>query len=220
MPLQRSPAARVTAPSPRLSRGPAPSVHSAVADTDDAQLVGRLKRGDGAAFDEAYARHNAALYAFLARLLGRRDLAEDLLQETWLRLATRAADLRDDTRLRAWLFTVARNLSLSFLRWRLLDGERLGTLRVSWFRDGGQPSPFDLTAASELEARLERALAALPVRYREVLLLCGVHGLAPQDAAAVLRLQPEALRQRLARARAMIEDQLDDGVAAVPREAE
>jgi RNA polymerase sigma-70 factor (ECF subfamily) len=195
-----------------------------VGETEDPELVRRLRRGDATAFDEAYARHNASLHGFLARLLGRRDLAEDLLQETWLRLATRAADLREDTRLGAWLFTVARNLSLSFLRWRVLDGERLGTLRVSWFRDAGQPSPFDLTAASQLEARLERALAALPVRYREVLLLCAVHGLAPQDAAAVLRIQPEALRQRLARARTMIEEQLEErleeGSEARTREAE
>jgi RNA polymerase sigma-70 factor (ECF subfamily) len=185
-----------------------------VVESEDQELVRRLRRGDAAAFDEAYARYHAPVFGYLARLLGRRDLAEDLLQETWLRLATRAAELREDTRLDAWLFTVARNLSVSFLRWRVLDGERLGALRIAGLRQSGEPTPFDLTAASELERRLEEALAALPVLYREVLLLCAVHGLAPQDAAAVLGIAPEALRQRLARARTMIETRLDDGARA------
>jgi RNA polymerase sigma-70 factor (ECF subfamily) len=57
------------------------------------------------------------------------------------------------------------------------------------------------------------------VRYREVLLLCGVHGLAPQDAAAVLGIAPEALRQRLSRARSMIESRLEDGERAAEAEA-
>ena len=190
-----------------------------MAPADDQDLVRRLKEGDASAFDEAYRRHHAALYGFLVRLLGRRDIAEDLLQETWLRLASRAPELRDDTHLPAWLFTVARNLSLSFLRWRSLDDERLGALRVAWFRQPADPTPFDLTAASQLERRLEVALAALPVRYREVLILCAVNGLAPQDAATVVGVTPEALRQRLARARAMIESHLDEQEPTAAREA-
>src|SRR4051812_34519236 len=147
-------------------------------------LVSRLRSGDVAAFDEAYRDHHVRLFGFLARLLGRRDLAHDLLQETFLRLATRAGDLRPDTRLDAWLFTVARNLSLSFLRWRVLDGERLSR----WGRRPGHepPSPFDLASASQLERRLEGAVAGLPARYREVVLLVLVEGLEPRDAATVL----------------------------------
>jgi RNA polymerase sigma-70 factor (ECF subfamily) len=179
----------------------------------DAALVLRLKAGEGSAFDEVYARFNGRLYAFLARVLGRRDLAEDLLQETWMRLATRAAGLRDDTRLGAWLFTVARNLTMSFRRWRALDGERLAILHL---REPAQPSALDDATASETARRLERALAALPAKYREVLLLVGVEGMDRQDAAAVLGLRDEALRQRLARARVMIKLhlELDEAVAA------
>jgi RNA polymerase sigma-70 factor (ECF subfamily) len=176
-------------------------------------LVARLKRGDVAAFDEAYAIHNHRLFGFLARLTGQRDLAHDLLQETWIRLATRAADLRDDTELGAWLFTVARNLAISFQRWRFLDGQRRADLRPG----DGPSSPFDLTAAAELERRLEVALAALPYRYREVVLLVAVEGLTPQQAAAILRLRPEAVRQRLLRARGMIEQRL--AASEIPRRA-
>jgi RNA polymerase sigma factor (sigma-70 family) len=175
-------------------------------------LVARLRTGDLSAFDEAYARYHTRLFGFLARVTGRRDIAHDLLQETWIRLAARAADLRDDTQLGAWLFTVARNLSVSFQRWRVLERRGLALLGG---HPGSDPSPFELTAAAELERRLEAALAALPLRYREVVLLVAVEGLTPQEAAGILGLRPEAMRQRLLRARDMIEKRLaTDDVAS------
>jgi RNA polymerase sigma-70 factor (ECF subfamily) len=183
-----------------LSRERGPGVGTGV----DA-LVARLRTGDLAAFDEAYARYHARLFGFLARVTGRRDIAHDLLQETWIRLATRAANLRDDTRLDAWLFTVARNLSVSFQRWRMLERQGLALLGGAAAADA---SPFDLTAAAQLEQGLEAALAALPLRYREVVLLVAVEGLTPQEVAGILRLRPENVRQRLRRARDMIEKRL------------
>lgn len=176
---------------------------------DERELVRRLQGGDGAAFDEAYRRYRARVYGFVARLHGRRDGIEDLVQEVWLRLATHAGRLRDDTELGAWLYTVARNLVLGKHRWRLLDAERLFTLSRAPRPD--EPTPFDLSQAGETERRLELALQALPLRYREVLLLIAVEGLTPQAAAGVLGLSAEATRQRLSRARAMMQTLLEDG---------
>jgi RNA polymerase sigma-70 factor (ECF subfamily) len=172
--------------------------------TGDEEIVAGLRRGRPGAFDAAYGRYRARIYAFLVRLSGDRALAEDLLQECWLRLARHAAELDEDTRLGPWLYTVARNLFLSHRRWALLDLERLAELRL-WRAVRAEPaSPFEHLAAGETERRLESAIAALPLPYREVLLLVAVERLEPADAAAVLGLTAEALRQRLARARAMI----------------
>jgi RNA polymerase sigma-70 factor (ECF subfamily) len=178
-------------------------------------LVRRLRLGEAAAFDEAYARFHAPLYAFLARLLGRRDLAEDLAQETWMRLATHAGGLRPDTRLGAWLYTVARNLTLSFRRWGAFSKRRLAILHHREDVAAHGASPFELATASETQRRLEAALASLPEKYREVLLLVGVEGLPREDAAAILGLRPDALRQRLLRARGMIEERLGPAEAEV-----
>ena len=199
------------------------------AGDEDDPLVQRLRAGEVAAFDEAYARYHGRLFAFLARMTGRRDLAEDLLQETWLRLASHGLDLRRDTRLEAWLFTVARNLSLSFLRWRVLDGRRRGAAvvvaAVVVERGAVAGAPFEEAAAAQTAERLEAALAALPPRYREVMLLVGVEGLEPHIAAQVLGLRPDAVRQRLLRARDMLKRSLaDEGPAgaapAARKEAE
>ena len=82
------------------------------------ELVAALRAGEPAAFDAVYDAFNARLYNFLARLANRRDVAEDLLEETWLRLVVHALRLQPDTRLGPWLFTVARNLHASNCRSR------------------------------------------------------------------------------------------------------
>ena len=84
-------------------------------------LVARLRNGDPAAFDAVHGAFNTRLFNFLARLSRRRDVAEDLLEETWLRFVDRAPRLRDDTRLGPFLFTVARNLYVSYCRSRLIE---------------------------------------------------------------------------------------------------
>jgi RNA polymerase sigma-70 factor (ECF subfamily) len=175
----------------------------------DAALVARLKRFDSSAYEEAFDRYRAPLFSVLVRLSGNRALAEDLLQETWLRLAANAGRLTDDTRLARWLYTVARNLFAGHRRWVLLDEERLRALG-SWIGRTAPATPFELASATEMQRRAERAAAVLPIKYREALLLVAVHRLEPAEAAAVLGIQPEALRQRLARARGMIAEALGE----------
>jgi RNA polymerase sigma-70 factor (ECF subfamily) len=177
---------------------------------EEQALVAALRRAEPAAFDAAYARWRAPLYAFLARLSGRREVAEDLLQETWMRLALHASRLAPDTDLSAWLHTVARNLFRSHRRWNVVDLALREALARATSRSHEARSPFDFAAASQLERRLEGAIAALPLRYREPLLLTTLQQLTHAQAAQVLGLKPEALRQRLSRARGMLEAQLQD----------
>jgi RNA polymerase sigma-70 factor (ECF subfamily) len=182
-------------------------------------LVQRLRAGDATAFDDVYAAFNTRLFTFLLRLSRRYDLAEDLLEETWLRLVRRAGDLRPDTTLGPWLFTVGRNLYYSVCRNRGIGGLCDGDTPLA-FVAATTPSPFELTAASERERHIEAALASLPAALREVLLLVGVEGLTPTEAAAICGINVDALRQRLHRARTMLARRLDaaDHVAVL-REA-
>jgi RNA polymerase sigma-70 factor (ECF subfamily) len=172
-------------------------------------LVRQVRTGDEAAFDAVYDAFNRRLFTFLLRLSRRREVAEDLLEETWLRLVTHAHKLRPDTRLGPWLFTVARNLHVSYVRSRMFEDSATSGLMTLWPFSVEHASPFETTAANELERRVERALATLPVAAREVLLLVGVAGLDHSDAADVCGLTPEALRQRLHRARTMLARALD-----------
>lgn len=174
-------------------------------ETSEAELVAALGRGEKAAFDEVYARYHARIYRFLIRLAGRRELAEDLFQETFLQLARRGVALREDTSLAAWLFTVARNQYRNHRRWARRDRTR--TL-------GLEPNAHASGPAEQVEARreldaLEAALPTLPPASREVLLLITVEGLEPARAAEVLGIVPAALRQRLSRARVQLAETME-----------
>ena len=177
-----------------------------MAEPPDDEILRGLAHGDAHAFDAVYAALRAPLYAFLVRLSGQTSLAEDLLQEAWLRLARSAAGLPPETQLRPWLFTVVRNLYRSHRRWTLLDGARLRQLGL--MPATSAPSPFEALASTQTEQLLERAILQLPIEQREVLLLCSVSGFEPSQAASLLGITPEATRQRLARARARLRESL------------
>jgi RNA polymerase sigma-70 factor (ECF subfamily) len=171
-------------------------------------LVRRMACGGAEAFDAVYDEYRARLYGFLLRLSRRRDVAEDLLEETWLRLVRHAGRLTPGTRLGPWLFTVARNLYFSYCRSRAVEHEGAAGLMGLWKAAQALPSQFEEAAAGELECRVECALAAVPPYYREVLLLAIAGEMKPAEIARVCGVTPEALRQRLSRARAMLAREL------------
>ena len=170
-------------------------------DAADRTLVDGLRGGVATAFVATHRRFGPRLFSFLVRMCGRKELAEDLYQEMWIKLAVHAPRLLPDTDLAAWLYTVARNLARSERRTDRVrpHGEAMATDIVY---EGA--SPFEWTAANQTQARLEQALADLPAPFREVLLLVVIEGLEHERAAAILDLSPDALRQRLARARAKL----------------
>jgi RNA polymerase sigma-70 factor (ECF subfamily) len=176
-------------------------------------LVGRLRTGDPAAFDAVHNAFNSRLYNFLARLSNHRDVAEDLLEETWLRLVKHAPHLRPDTRLGPWLFTVARHVHASYVRSRLLEDSHATGLLGLWPHGRRGPSPLEAVEASETGRRLTAALASLPLAYREALLLIAIEGMKHSEAAEICGVTAEAMRQRVSRARALLARRLTEAEA-------
>jgi RNA polymerase sigma-70 factor (ECF subfamily) len=168
-------------------------------------MVAGLRRGDPTAFDRVYSTYHSRIFSFLLRLSGRRDTAEDLAQETWLKLARAAPSLREDTTLAPFLLTIARNAFISYRRWALLDLSRIVTFGLEAMGSAEtEPSPETSHENARAIARLEAALQELPVASREVLLLVGVEGIDQDEVARMLGLSYDASRQRLSRARAQL----------------
>lgn len=193
---------------------------------DDADLrawIDGLRRGDPAAFDSVFAAYRRPLYGYLVRMTRHRDIAEDLLQDTFMRLAQHARRLAPDTRLTAWLYTVAHHRVVSWARAQGVRAHLAGSLSDRGAADDGSAaadergSPLEALASSEAQRALERAFAALAPPYREVALLVGVDGLTPREIAAILGLKPDAVRQRLARARGLLAAALGDHAPAAWR---
>jgi RNA polymerase sigma-70 factor (ECF subfamily) len=174
-------------------------------------VVERLRHGGTGALDEVFAAFHTRIFSFLLRLSRRREVAEDLAEETWLRAVAHARRLRPDSRLAPWLFTIARNAYISYCRARLVETTWAADLLSLWPAGSPCRSPFEETAANEFERRLEAAIAALPLRLREVVLLVGIEGLPQAEAAAICGISPAALRQRLSRARDALSARLERG---------
>ena len=173
-------------------------------------LVARLRAGEAEAFDHVYETFHPRLFNFLARLSRNRDTAEDLLEETWLRFVDHMPRLRPDTTLAAFLFTIARNLHVSYCRSRLIEDSYSIDMLGLWPSGSPRPSPYESTVANETGSRIEMALSAMPAIYREALLLVAIEGMKPAEAAAVCGVTPEAMRQRISRGRALLGRHLDE----------
>lgn len=175
----------------------------------EADWVAGLRRGEPGAFDAVFSAYRRRIYGYLVRMTRRREAAEDLLQETFLRLAQHAKRLDADTRLGAWLFTVAHRLVQSWGRAQAVRAQLAGDL-PSQEPAATTRSPLEAIADSQAQLAIERAFAALPPAYREVALLVGIEGMQPTEVAEVLGIRADAVRQRLARARAQLSELLGE----------
>ncbi len=164
-----------------------------MSDSADRDAVELLRSGQERGFDLAYARHADRIFGFLMRLSRSREVAEDLFQITFLRLAEHGVRLRPDSDLRAWLFAVARNAYYSRARAALAEAP---PAELDWPSASGNPAESRLSLGD-----LERALAALAIDDREILLLIAVEGMSAGEAATLLGLDQAAVRKRLSRAR-------------------
>lgn len=158
-----------------------------------------VRTGDFHAFEILYERYHRAVFTFALRSLGDRGTAEDLLQETFLRVFARRPEYRPVAAFRTWLFTIARNLVVDQIRRRGAASYSDVDTALDVVIDPAA-SPLDRAEVRELSDRLERALSRLPATQREVLLLSRVAGLSHRHVAEVTGQTPGAVRVALHRA--------------------
>ena len=133
-------------------------------DSDEA-LMSRVRHGDTPALTELFTRYRSRLYVFLARRVGD-AAADDLFQETWLRVV-RARDRFDPgRRFSTWLFQIATNLCRDSGRRRAVKGKAEDAMR-----DAERGDPMRKAPSPDLRLDVQRRLAELPERLQEVLLL-------------------------------------------------
>jgi RNA polymerase sigma-70 factor (ECF subfamily) len=139
--------------------------------------------------EDVFRAHQGAVFAYFLRVVGNRQDAEELTQETFVRACGAALRFRGDSSVKTWLFGIARRV--------LLEASRAGLF------ERRPELPEIATTGQDVEARidLERALASLGVIDREALVMVDVLGFEPIEAAGVIGVSPEAMRVRLHRAR-------------------
>src|SRR5947199_7671193 len=147
-------------------------------DISDGVLAQQTLAGDPYAFEDLVKRYSTPLFNFIYRFLGDYDQASDILQNVFIQLHASLPSLRTDKPLKAWLFQVARNRCLDELRRKhaihfseleaINDDEELSPLAA--IPDSG-PLPEELAERSDLQQRLQAAIATLPVKFPAVVLL-------------------------------------------------
>lgn len=159
------------------------------------ELLRKCARGDAAAYRELVERLEKPLINFILRFVGERHVAEDLFQETFVRVVKTLGDFKPEASLSTWIHTIARNLSLDWLKAKrrhretALDAatsEDKG--RVIYFKDllrAGAETPDRRAESSEDERRVSAALGALSPIKREALVLRMYAGLQYSEIARI-----------------------------------
>lgn len=163
----------------------------------DERLMEEVRAEQVAAFQVLYDRHHRAVFHFLLRFVGDRQAAEDLLQETFLRVFAHREEYQPRAAFKAWLFTIARNLVLDQLRRQ--RGSPEGEEALETVADPGA-TPLEQAAARELGERLQAAVLKLSPTEREVLLLGRFAGLSHEEITEVTGASLGAVRVALFRA--------------------
>ena len=180
----------------------------------------RYQKGDARAFEVLLVRHRKPVYNFIFRFVSDRAQAEDLLQETFLRVVRGAGTWKQGSKFTTWLYTIARNqcvdLSrrMKLRRAQSLDapvkaGETDGAALMDMVADGG--APVDRRAmGGELQGRLKAAIAALSEEQREVFLMREILDMQFGEIAEVTGVPENTVKSRMRYALEKLRDLLED----------
>jgi RNA polymerase sigma-70 factor (ECF subfamily) len=189
-----------------------------IPESPDAARIERAKAGDPDAFAEIYRQYQHVVYRFGCAMTGSEAAAEDITQETFVSLFR---DLRRYDPQRAsfttYLYGIVRNLSRERLRRdrRFLSLDFLSARRAP----SESADPAAILEGAELVAHVREALRRVPLRYRELIILCDLHDLSYAEAAAATGVSTAAVRSRLHRGRQLLRRYLSRIQAIAPRRA-
>ncbi|HUZ06741.1 MAG TPA: sigma-70 family RNA polymerase sigma factor [Candidatus Paceibacterota bacterium] len=185
------------------------------ADALDQVDMEHLIAGHDVALNNLMERHASPVFHFLCRMVGNEDDANDLAQETFVRVFKARASFHTNQKFSTWLFTIAANLARNHFRWRSrhptvsLDaesGESEQTLGSSLAAN--DPTPSEQTLAAERAAAVRFAVGKLPEDLREAIVLCEWEERSVAEAAVILQATPKAVESRLYRARQILRERL------------
>jgi RNA polymerase sigma-70 factor (ECF subfamily) len=192
-----------------------PSV--ALQEQTDEDLIARFQEGERGGFEELVERHKDRVVNFAYRITGNIADAEDVAQDTFLRIFRKKDSYAPVAKFNTWMYTIASNLAKTRLRQR----RRHDIFSIHGRASGDDEREFELPDASRLpdaEAdrammmeRLERAMLELPAKFKEVLVLCDVEDLPYEEICRITGLNAGTLKSRLNRARARLRESFFDG---------
>ena len=175
----------------------------------------QLQAGHDAALNDLMERHATPVFHFLCRMVNNEDDANDLAQETFVRVFKSSKSFRVEQKFSSWLFTIAANLARNHFRWRSrhpnvsLDAENSETEQsLGGTLPAAGHAPNEAALAAERARAVRIAVGKLPEDLREAVVLCEWEERSIAEAAMILQATPKAVESRLYRARGILREQL------------
>lgn len=183
----------------------------------DEILVKKSQKGDYPSFEELVKRYEKKTYNLAYRIMGNKEDASDVLQETFLQAFKKLAGFKGKAKFSTWLYRIAVNICL--MRKRKRKKMEIVSLDVPILtkkedeikrelRDDWSESPLATLENKEVKKTLSEAIDLLPEEYRTVFLLRGLNGMSNEEVAEVLKISLPAVKSRLHRARLFLRDRL------------
>jgi RNA polymerase sigma-70 factor (ECF subfamily) len=182
-----------------------PEVPGGVLVDQDAPLVARAKRGDREAFSRLVERHHRRVFGTAHHMLGDREAAADMTQDTFLAAWRSLGGFEERARFSTWITKIAMNRCRNALR--AFAAARTGPLLTDPPADPAR-GPEAAVGDREVAAHLERALGQIDPGHREILILREIDGLSYDEMAEILDLEAGTVKSRLHRARAALREKL------------
>lgn len=170
----------------------------------DKELVARVKADDTRAFSVLVDRYKVKLFNLIYRMLQNRDEAEDILQETFLRVFREKESYDPTFAFSTWIYTIALNLCRNELKRK----KRFKFFGMDLIKDDRRYAVETKGNPNLLSSTLEKAIASLPVKYRTVFLLREVNQLSYEEMSESLSIPLGTVKSRVNRARLMLRDKL------------
>jgi len=171
-------------------------------ETEEARIARGLRRRDPDVLDALIAQYQHRLLRYLVHLTGNQATAEDLFQETWMRVLEKGHLYDGRSRFVTWLLTIAHNVGIDHLRRRhpaSLDEMQECDDGAPFEVQDGRPSPFEQAAANEQSTQLDAALQQLPAIFREVLTLRIHEQMKLEEIATLIHIPLATVKTRLYR---------------------
>jgi RNA polymerase sigma-70 factor, ECF subfamily len=190
---------------------------SALMASETKEIARGLKQRDPGLLDRLIEQYQYRLFRYLVYLTASRERAEDIFQETWIRVLERGHQYDGKSKFEAWLFTIARHLVIDWQRQKktqsldaLTDPEEGAPFEIA---DESEPSALRLVLTQEQEENVQTSLGKVPAIYREVLLLRFQEEMKLEEIAVVLETPVSTVKSRLYRGLEAMRGMLQGGAA-------
>lgn len=175
---------------------------------NEQELLFKLKQGDQAAFDVLYQHYSLKIYQNILRLVKQDDLAEELLQDVFMRIWEKRETINIDTSFKSYLFRVAHNLVMDMFRRAAFD-KNLRT-HLSKFSTELYSNTEELTDLKDTQQLIDKAIEALPPQRKKIYLLCKIEGKSYEEVSKLLNVSTSTISDHIVKATKSLKENLSD----------